>query len=170
MCAYVRYYDYYYTRSLGTYRYEYSFSAEENPTRNVYEYMNHTTSENRITYAQEPKVTHGDSARVYHFIRKQSGFVVHTPAGTGWKRPRAAPEQRKFNNKNKPNTAQKLYSGGVLGIMFVFATTTPRPQGLLPLCKHQYRQCLCPCTVFMCSLDGEKRGKNCREKQNKKQK
>lgn len=48
-----------------------------------------------------------------------------------------------------------------------FYTVPPPARRPLPLCKHQYRQCLCP-GVCACLFDGEKRGKNCRDTKKKK--
>jgi len=81
----IHYYYYYYYIRTNNIR-----SRKKEKRRSIR--MNWTTSENRITYTQELKTTRRPC--VYHFIRKQSGFVVHTAGGSGWKRPGATPEQK----------------------------------------------------------------------------
>jgi hypothetical protein len=80
MRTHIRYYHYYYTCSVGT-----NIRSRQKKTRRaqcvwIYEPDDLWKSNNMRHKNQK---LHGDGARVYHFIRKQSGFVVHTAAGTG---------------------------------------------------------------------------------------
>lgn len=98
---------------------------------------------------------------MYHFIRKQSGICSAYSRRYGmWKRPGDDSGTENLIIKISQTRCAEIVFGRSSGNSVCFCYPPP-PGGPFPLCKHQYRRSLCHC---MCLFDGEKRGKNCQEK------